>query len=131
MSDPLDVTGHWDGIFSYPRGLPPNHFTAELREENGRVIGETREPSDSPFDEASELQALLEGTRSGAAISFTKFYDSARRIKPVAYRGTLSPDGDEISGAWTIHGDWSGPFLMTRLSNKAAARTRGTAETVR
>ncbi|MGN6280089.1 MAG: hypothetical protein ACTHM8_15395 [Sphingomonas sp.] len=131
MSDPLDVTGVWDGIFSYPRAMPPNHFVAELREENGRIVGETREPSDSPRDEASELHAFVEGTRSGADVAFTKFYDSQRRLQPISYHGTLDADGNEISGRWTIQSDWSGTFLMTRRAKQAAAETRETAETVR
>lgn len=131
MSDPLDVTGVWDGIFSYPRAMPPNNFTAELREENGRIVGETREPSDSPRDEASELHAFVEGTRSGTDVAFTKFYDSQRRLRPIIYHGTLDADGNEISGRWTVQNDWSGMFLMTRRAKQAAAETREIAETVR
>lgn len=131
MSAPLDVTGVWDGIFSYPRAMPPNHFVAELREEQGRIVGETREPSDSPQDETSELDAFIEGTRSGTDIVFTKFYDSKRRLQPIAYHGTLRADGTEISGRWTVRNDWSGTFLMMRRANQAAAETRAIAETVR
>lgn len=131
MGDPLDVTGQWDGIFSYPRAMPPNHFTAELREKVGRIAGETREPSDSPHDRASELHAFVEGTRSGTQVTFTKFYDSKRRTRPIVYNGTLSAHGDEISGSWTIQDNWSGTFLMTRRAGATAGKTRQDAETVR
>jgi len=131
MSDPLDVTGLWDGMFSYPHSMPPNTFTAKLREQGGRIIGEMHEPSDSPHDGASELHAFVEGARAGSDIAFTKFYDSKRRLHPIAYHGTLDADGDEISGTWTIDSDWSGAFLMPRRSRAAAAATRKIAETVR
>lgn len=131
MSDPLDVTGIWDGIFSYPRAMPPNRFTADLREEDGRIVGETREPSDSPDDEANELHALVEGARSGSEVSFTKFYDSQRRLTPIVYHGAIDTDGNEISGRWTSKNDWSGTFLMTRRAREAAVEAREIAETVR
>jgi len=130
MADPLDVTGYWDGIFNYPRTMPPNAFTADLREDHGRIVGETCEPSDSPHDQASELHALIEGMRSGADVTFTKFYDSTRRLDPIAYRGTLSADATEINGTWSIPGNWSGTFIMVRTTREAVLADQSEAASV-
>lgn len=130
--DPLDLTGSWTGMFNYPRAMPPGSFTAELREQGGVVIGETEERSDSPADRGATLHALIEGNRSGLGIVFVKHYDAARRLDtPVNYSGTLSPNGDEITGTWNIAGNWSGTFLMVRRARRGAAIERRIAETVR
>ena len=130
MTDPLDVTGAWEGIFNYPRGLPPGGFRAELRDASGAITGETEERGDA--DQAGlTLHALIVGTRSGTAVAFTKRYDAlARAADPVHYEGTLSPDGDEITGRWTIPGSWSGSFIMVRAARRAAPAAVEVAETV-
>lgn len=75
---------------------------------------------------------MIEGERRGFEVRFTKRYDAFRRATtPVHYSGTLSEDGAEISGTWTIPGNWSGTFLMVRAKPKAAAFERKIAETVR
>lgn len=72
MSDSRDVTGRWSGIYNYPRGLPPNPFTATLQETGGSFTGETIEPSPSPGYGGAQAHALLHGSRSGAMVSFVK-----------------------------------------------------------
>ncbi|AXJ95250.1 MULTISPECIES: hypothetical protein [unclassified Sphingomonas] len=132
MSDPLDVSGAWDGIFSYPRGLPPNGFACELREHGGRIDGETHERAEVGADRGTTIFALIEGMRQGHAVRFTKRYDDPRRAAhPVLYDGTLSADGDEIAGRWEIAGQWSGGFIMVRQQRRGAAAERKIAETVR
>lgn len=132
MSDPLDVSGSWRGIFNYPQALPPNSFEAELREAGGIVTGETREVGDGEDEGETILHAYLDGRRSGTGISFVKRYDLLRRAaNPVHYDGTLSPEGDEITGRWTIAGNWSGTFLMVRSSRRAEEAVREGAETAR
>jgi hypothetical protein len=129
VSDPLDLSGSWHGLFNYPRGMPPTSFEAELREVGGTITGETREASDSAEDEAAILHAYVEGHRSGLQVDFIKRYDLMRRAgKPVSYSGTLSPDGDEITGRWNLPGDWSGTFLMVRSSRRAAEVEREVAD---
>lgn len=110
------ITGDWDGIFNYPHSLPPTAFAVTLREEGGMLSGETVEAG-----EAGALQALLQGTRDGAAVSFVKTYDNGHQT-PIRYAGTLDAEAAEITGRWHIAGDWSGSFIMVRR--------RGAEETV-
>ncbi len=110
-----DVTGRWEGIFNYPRGMAPNGFAAELVEQAGAITGETHERSDEGASRGETLVAIVEGERVGSAVRFTKRYDElARAHYAVRYDGTLSPEGDEITGEWTIPGVWSGSFIMVR-----------------
>ena len=131
VSDPLDLTGSWDGVFNYPRGLPPNGFRAALREHGGAVDGETHERSEQGADRGRTITALLTGSRTGTSVHLTKRYDSLHRTHyAVVYEGRLSADGDEITGRWSIPGIWEGTFLMVRQARKAATTARRVSETV-
>lgn len=128
----LNLTGMWKGIFNYPRSLPPNQFDAELREHRGVLTGETSEIGDVAPSKGQVLHAMIEGHRHGFGIEFIKRYDAIRRVTtPVHYSGTLSADGAEISGTWSIPGRWSGTFLMVRAKPEAALAERKAVETVR
>ena len=59
--------------------------------------------------------ALLQGSRSGAEVSFTKLYDTIED-EPILYEGTVDETGNEIHGSWTIVDEWSGSFLMRRAA---------------
>ena len=134
MTDPLDVTGTWTGIYSYPRALPANGFLAVLRETGGAVTGETteRSPSAHPDYGGGEARAFLDGRREGTAVHFVKHYDAAHRVgTPVLYQGTLAPDGDEITGRWEVPGQWGGSFIMTREARRGAEEERRVGVTVR
>ncbi|MGR6330748.1 hypothetical protein ACU5AX_16930 [Sphingomonas sp. XXL09] len=132
MADPLDVTGSWDGIFSYPRAMPPNGFRCELREHAGRISGETQERRDTGPDRGTTIRALLDGVRQGRSVRFTKRYDSPDlAYYAVVYDGALAADGDEISGRWDIAGHWSGSFIMVRQQRRGVAAKRTVAEEVR
>lgn len=110
-----DVTGRWEGIFNYPRTMPPSGFTADLVEQAGAIIGETQERGDEGPSRGGELVAVVEGERIGSSVRFTKrYHDLVRAHYAVRYDGTLSPEGDEITGEWTIPGVWSGSFIMVR-----------------
>lgn len=109
-----DVTGRWEGIFNYPQNLPPNGFVATLIEQAGVITGDTDEASDRDVDLGATLPAVITGERVGSAVRFTKRYDDRVCAHPVDYAGTLSPEGDEIVGEWTISGIWSGSFIMVR-----------------
>ena len=114
------MTGRWEGIFNYPRSLPPNGFTATFAEQAGIITGETVEASDRDADQGAALPARIDGERIGSAVRFTKCYDDRVRAHPVHYAGTLSPEGDEIVGEWTIPGVWSGSFIMVRQPGRVA-----------
>ena len=115
-----DLTGRWEGIFNYPRDLPPNGFVATLTERAGAITGGTEEVSDRPADAGAALPAVIEGERIGSAVRFTKRYDDRARAHPVHYAGTLAPEGDEIVGEWTVPGVWSGSFIMIRQPRREA-----------
>lgn len=109
-----DLSGRWDGNYGYPGSLEPVPFTIELRDTGGKLVGETSEPAPRTM-QAGEVSAIISGVRNGNAVHFTKIYDSLDHfLQPVGYRGTLDEDECEISGTWSIPGDWSGPFVMTR-----------------
>jgi hypothetical protein len=117
-----DLSGHWTGMFNYPGPFPPVGFEAELRDLGGSITGTVSEPDENPYGTAGTLQAIVEGARQGAAVTFTKIYEDAERMpEPVFYSGTIQPDGNEINGHWEIPGHWSGTFLMVRNSGAAEA----------
>jgi len=129
---PLDLTGEWDGVFNYPRGLPPRGFRATLRDQVGAITGETMEESDSAEDRGATLVALLDGRRNGDHVHFAKRYDAlARAHYAVVYEGQVSGDGEEITGRWTIPGVWSGAFLMARRGRISALEAKQAEETAR
>ena len=46
-----------------------------------------------------------------------KLYDENRGdYDAVAYEGAVDAEGLEITGRWSIPGDWSGTFIMVRES---------------
>jgi hypothetical protein len=114
----FDLSGHWTGMFNYPGPFPPVGFEAELRDLGGSIAGTVSEPD----ADHGILQAIVEGSRQGSAVTFTKMYDDSERMpEPVFYSGTIQPDGYEISGRWEIPGHWSGTFLMVRNPGAAEA----------
>ncbi|MGV4858653.1 hypothetical protein ACSW3B_19050, partial [Acetobacter senegalensis] len=50
----------------------------------------------------------------GSLVMFVKLYEGGNRQHSVQYEGTVNEDGTEISGTWSIPGNWSGQFLMIR-----------------
>ena len=124
MSDALDLTGEWRGIFNYPAGLPPTEFLAVLVDAGGALSGEIVETAVAGPCAGGEIRSRIDGRRDGAAVAFAKLYDADEAYDSVAYRGEVSPEGDEISGRWTIPGQWSGSFIMLRPRGLAAAEER-------
>jgi len=128
VSDPLNLTGRWDGVFKYPQDYAPTTpFIAEIIEEAGAFHGGTLEPDlykDSP------ASAEIRGYRSGRSVDFTKTYlgrDDGYQ-NPVDYVGQLSEDGLTITGVWSLK-DWNGEFEMTREAGlEVAAEERAEVE---
>jgi hypothetical protein len=109
-------------MYNYPGPFPPVAFEAELRDDGGTITGTIMEPDDGLHDSTVPLHSIVEGSREGSALTFSKLYDDAERLpEPVFYTGTVRPDGNEISGRWEILGHWSGTFLMVRSSGAAEA----------
>jgi hypothetical protein len=114
--DGASLTGVWDGVYSYPFGRKATPFTAVVLEFGSAFSGTVHErPEDGPLA-GRTINAEIEGSRSGAAVSFVKSYidTGARYNNKVVYEGELSADHTQIKGRWRIAGNWSGRFVMTR-----------------
>jgi len=123
------LTGIWHGIYSYPIARAPVSFMATLIETVSAVSGTTHEPCIIGGGPNETLYATLLGSRRHSAVAFVKTYDGANpHYRTIAYEGTLSPDGTEIEGRWTVPGNWSGKFLMIRSAGKTEAVARSVFE---
>lgn len=125
MSDnALDLTGTWDGIYLYkdvPEAGPTTPFFATIKETRGAVTGTVIEPHELTM---ATIMATIIGHRSGHAVEFAKDYESPDEYyqETVQYSGTLTNDGQLITGDWRI-GIWSGAFEMTRTPSIAEEAT--------
>ncbi|HEY1605223.1 MAG TPA: hypothetical protein VGF77_06455 [Allosphingosinicella sp.] len=121
----LDLSGRWSGLYNYPHSMPPTPFEAEIRDQGGRIAGETIEPGRD-----GTMHAMIAGRRAGCDVHFVKTYDDLLPDgAPVDYRGAVAESGDEIHGRWEIAGNWSGTFLMIREGgSKEEAQNRASAE---
>jgi hypothetical protein len=118
-----DLTGVWDGEYSYARHLSPTRFTAVVLDLGGAFSGTVYEtPPDGP-GAGKERSAWIEGSRGGRQVSFVKTYEVAKGAvkNPVRYEGTLDADGVQITGTWRINAGWTGSFVMTRPERSQAA----------
>jgi len=119
MRAATNLTGIWQGLYSYPRVLEPVGFVATLIETTHRLSGSTHEAHRMTGE---SLCAMLSGHRDGSRVAFVKTYEPGARggyTSDVRYEGTLSEDGSEIEGRWIIRADWSGRFLMIRSTPNA------------
>ncbi len=113
MNDPRDMSGVWYGrYFATSRNVNENGFIAHFEEEGGVVSGTITEPDDSGA--ADIRRAFADGSRAGSALEFIKQYDpSGPLAHSVAYAGTVSDDGTEVTGEWRFSG-YHGSFVMNR-----------------
>ncbi|NJM92086.1 MAG: hypothetical protein HC861_05080 [Rhodospirillaceae bacterium] len=130
-SSPLNLTGEWHGLYSYPVAMPSVSFVATLSDQGGWFDGTTEEIGSVGDAAGRTLTASLQGRRSGCSITMLKIYHRASvHYDSVRYAGDLNEDGSEIHGTWRVAGNWSGTFLMIRqravatvLSREAEERT--------
>jgi len=107
-----DLSGHWTGIFSYPRDIPATGFEATLFDGAGTLTGHVVEPR---HDGTGVVEALIDGRRDGPRVRFAKSYDGQDQdYDLVRYEGEVDADGVEITGRWEIPGVWAGTFIMIR-----------------
>jgi hypothetical protein len=116
VSQSENLTGPWAGLYSYPWGSKkPVHFTATLADSNEWITGYTEEIATVGSSTGKTITATLQGRRTGRSVTFLKTYDTVPEgYDAVRYEGDVNEDGTEIEGRWTIPGNWSGRFLMTR-----------------
>ncbi|WP_282009439.1 hypothetical protein [Brevundimonas aveniformis] len=119
----VDLSGRWSGVYFFPAdddvnpddSLPPTPFTAELEDHEGCVTGNTVEPDlFADHDNPPPIPAAIEGHHAAGVLTFTKSPNGGGQIHTIDYVGTISADGNAISGTWIIFGDWSGTFRMQR-----------------
>jgi hypothetical protein len=122
MTTQTNLTGVWQGLYTYPRLLQRVLFGATLIESGSWVTGSTHEFCDHGPHNGQTLTAMLDGQRTDDLVTFTKTYEGDRRgFRKVQYEGRISSDGLEIEGHWTISASWSGKFLMIRSTGKEQA----------
>jgi hypothetical protein len=128
QSDGQDLTGVWNGLYSYPDGLSVT-FVATLIESGGVLTGSTHEPCVRGAAAGVTLYASLAGRRRDSMVSFHKTYDgTVPEYRTVDYVGTLNAEATEIEGRWIIPGVWSGKFMMIRPSRTEASAEREVTE---
>ena len=120
-TDSHDLTGAWDGVFSYSgitgdRDTTP--FLANITDRSGVIEGSIIEPH---HHRDVTMEAVIVGQRIGNTVHFSKDYNTTgdEYRNTVLYYGVLSADGDMITGEWRI-GHWDGAFEMTRQASLGA-----------
>jgi hypothetical protein len=129
--DANNLTGIWQGLYSYPRALAPVSFTATLLESGSWLSGSIHEVAEDEAAARVEVCATLLGTRANQDVDFTKTYDGTHGwTHAVLYSGLLSDDATEIEGTWSVPGVWAGKFLMIRPEGRRAGQLREAFERV-
>ncbi len=105
-----DLTGAWLG--TYWQSKEPTRFEASLAQAKGSLSG--RILDDGPLGEAS-----LQGEVIGRQVSFVKRYLSNGSYS-IRYTGTLSEDGNHISGQWIQNSRNRGSWEAQRNQNDLA-----------
>jgi len=119
VANGIDLTGRWTGIYFYPvddrynanDNLPATPFTADLTEAAGQITGATLETAVGGGI-GRQIAGVVEGLHAGDELTFTKYPDNSDHV--IRYTGSVSADGDSISGVWSIPDSWSGAFRMQR-----------------
>jgi hypothetical protein len=129
--DPLNLSGQWQGFYSYPSRQRPVSFSASLTESGSWLTGTTTEKGSQGATRGRVLDATLQGRRTGRSVTFLKLYaDGFPTYDGVHYEGEVREDGTEIEGRWSIPGNWSGKFLMIRAGGHAAEQRQKAAERI-
>ena len=123
MAEPsLNLSGVWHGRYFYPVGRAPVAFIATLTEIDSWLTGTVEETGTAGEARGIAMAASIQGRRTGRAVTWLKLYDGRfRRYDSVRYEGEINNDATEISGRWSIPGNWSGTFIMIRPRGVAAA----------
>jgi hypothetical protein len=89
---PENLTGVWQGLFSYPRRYRATGFTAMLIETGSGLTGSTTELAVTRPRGGMTVLAIISGHRNDAEVTFTKQYEGPEEPNhSIEYEGTLSP----------------------------------------
>lgn len=110
MSDPLDISGEWFGVYGYgPTGTHRVEFLASL------ATGPSGHFTGTVADAHGIGEAILQGQRSGETVHFMKTYTRTvyRQARPVDYTGRWEEDGAALRGTWSVSGRLFGLIPIT------------------
>ena len=128
MAD-TNLTGVWQGLFTYPAIFRAGRFTATVIETSSWLSGSTSEIWPEGPRAGETVLAMLSGRRTESSVVFTKTYEGPGEPNhSVSYEGTLTDDCMEIEGRWFIPGAWAGRFLMIRSGGRSVEAARKTFE---
>lgn len=88
-----DLSGTWLG--SYWQWGEPTRFEMSLIQSGNSLVGNI-------LDDGHLGEAKLTGEVIGRTIQFSKSYISTKQ-RPINYQGTVSEDGETLSGTWCFH----------------------------
>lgn len=108
------LTGVWSGYYGYDGQPDRVPFQAKLSAAGATFAGTTIEPNTFGEPSTMFLTANVVGQSANGVVSFVKTYDgTGGQSHSVSYRGTLSANGQCVSGTWTIDAA-KGPFQVCR-----------------
>ena len=102
-----EITGPWLG--SYWQANAPTRFEATFVQAHNSLSGRI-------MDDSSLGEAQIQGEVVGRQVSFTKRYFNNPSYT-IQYTGTLSEDGNHMSGQWRFDARHSGPWEAHRSDN--------------
>lgn len=127
MAEFSDLSGVWQGKYSYAAAMRPNSFAAHLDDDDGALRGEIIEPNTITAGGPDELIAALAGSRLKRDVEFTKSYSDVDQ-PALRYEGQLNAALTRIDGTWHFPSEpWvHGTFMMVRETGRGlrAARQR-------
>jgi hypothetical protein len=106
-----DLSGMWLG--TYWQRDTPTRFEATLVQGGNALSG-------SILDDGYLGEAQISGTVAGRQVQFVKRY-LAQSVPAIDYIGTVSAEGDRITGQWSIAGFDSGPWEAHRSDDDLSA----------
>ncbi|TVQ09979.1 MAG: hypothetical protein EA368_08345 [Leptolyngbya sp. DLM2.Bin27] len=106
-----DLSGMWLG--TYWQRETPTRFEVTLVQGGNTLSG-------SILDDSYLGEAQLSGTVTGRQVRFVKRY-LTQNVPAIDYSGTVSEDGDRITGQWSIAGFDSGPWEAHRSEDDLTA----------
>jgi len=122
--DEIDLSGAWNGLYSYPDWPEPVTFVALVIDVGSQLSGGIHEYEGIVSERRILLHASMNGRRTGSAVNFLKSYDGTGGwAHSVEYDGSLNDDATEIAGHWYVDGS-SGRFVMMRAGAIEEAELR-------